>query len=157
MPPRFPKEFASLDAWLKQLGLDSELPEAVFLEMGANWEGAFDLSLLGRDDTVTAVFSAGREALKLIASRVAAYDFFLGCQRAGLPSGVIYSPEEAFEDAHFKARGFQVEVTHNDLGRTFRYPGAPYVLPASPWQISRRAPQLGEHTAEVLGGLPDRT
>jgi crotonobetainyl-CoA:carnitine CoA-transferase CaiB-like acyl-CoA transferase len=154
VPPRFPKEFASLDAWLKSLGLDGELPEAVFLEMGANWEGPFDLSLLGKDDTITAIFAAGREALKLIASRVPAYDFFVGCQRAGLPTGVIYSPEEAFEDEHFKARGFQVQVHHEDLGRTFRYPGAPYALPASPWRISRRAPKLGEHTDEVLGALP---
>ena len=38
-----------------------------------------------------------------------------------------------------------------DLGRTFRYPGAPYLLPASPWQLSRRAPKLGEHNREILG------
>jgi benzylsuccinate CoA-transferase BbsE subunit len=63
---------------------------------------------------------------------------------------VIYSPEEAFEDEHFRARGFQTEVTHADLGRTFRYPGAPYQLPASPWRISRPAPKLGEHDAELL-------
>jgi crotonobetainyl-CoA:carnitine CoA-transferase CaiB-like acyl-CoA transferase len=151
VPPRFPKEFASLDAWLKSLGLADELPEAVFLEMGANWEGPFDLSLLGKDDTITAIFAAGREALKLIAARIPAYEFFVGCQRAGLPTGVIYSPEEAYEDEHFKARGFQVAVRHDELGSTFRYPGAPYALPASPWRISRRAPKLGEHTAEVLG------
>lgn len=153
VPPRTPKEFASLFAWLTQLGLAAELPEAVFLEMGASWEGPFDLSRLGRDDTITAVFSAGREALKLIASRVSATDFFLGCQRAGLPAGAINAPEEAFEDQHFKARGFQVDVNHDELGRTFRYPGAPYVLPASPWRISRRAPRLGEHTAEVIAEL----
>jgi hypothetical protein len=127
----------------------------VFLEMGANWEGPFDLSQLGRDDTVTAIFSAGRDALKLIAGRIPAYDFFIGCQRVGLPAGIIYSPEEAFEDEHFKARGFQVEVRHDELGRSFRYPGAPYRLPASPWRISRRAPKLGEHSEEILNSLAD--
>ena len=153
VPPRTPREFASLHAWLRQLGLEAQLPEAVFLEMGANWEGPFDLSRLGQDDTITAVFSAGREALKLIASQVSADAFFLGCQRAGLPAGAINAPEEAFENEHFKARGFHVEVVHEDLGRTFRYPGAPYVLPASPWRISRRAPKLGEHSDEVLAPL----
>ncbi|MFU8816977.1 MAG: CaiB/BaiF CoA transferase family protein [Pseudomonadales bacterium] len=157
VPPRTPKEFASLHVWLRQLDLEAQLPEAVFLEMGANWEGPFDLSLLGQDDTITAVFSAGRDALKLIASQVSAHDFFLGCQRAGLPAGAINAPEEAFEDEHFKARGFQTEVTHEDLGRTFRYPGAPYVLPASPWRISRRAPKLGEHSDEVLAPLRMKT
>ena len=38
-------------ASLKELGLDAELPEAVFLEMGANWEGPFDLSKIAVDDT----------------------------------------------------------------------------------------------------------
>jgi benzylsuccinate CoA-transferase BbsE subunit len=79
-----------------------------------------------------------------------AYDFFVSAQRANIPVGIIYSPDEAFEDEHFKARGFQVEMEQPQLGRTVRYPGAPYALPASPWKLSRVAPRLGEHTAEVL-------
>ncbi len=153
VPPRKPSEFAALDAWLTGLGLREELPEAVFLELGANWEGPFDLSRIGTDDAVTAVFGAGREALRLIASKVSARDFFLGCQRAGLAVGVVNSPEEAFEDDHFKARGYQVPVLHEELGREVVYPGAPYVLHGSPWAISRRAPALGEHTDEVFAEL----
>ncbi|MCB1691653.1 MAG: CoA transferase [Pseudomonadales bacterium] len=150
VPPRFPREFANLHAWLTEVGLVDEFPEAVFLEMGANWEGPFDLSRIATDDTIRAIFIAGREALQLIASRVSALEFFTGCQRAGLSVGVIYSPEEAFEDEHFIARGFHVDVLHEDLGRTITYPGAPYQLPASPWQISRRAPHLGEHNDEIF-------
>ena len=153
VPPRQASEFAALDAWLKELGLADELPEAVFLEMGANWEGPFDLAKIGTDDAITAIFGAGRAALKLIASKVPAQDFFLGCQRVGLAVGVVNSPEEAFEDEHFKARGFHVPVYHEDLDRTVIYPGAPYALTESPWRISRRAPKLGEHTEEVLREL----
>ncbi len=153
VPPRFPKEFGNLYEWLREVGLLDDFPEAVFLEMGANWEGPFDLSQIGTDETITAVFMAGREALQLIATNVTAYEFFVGCQRAGLSVGVIYSPEEAFEDEHFKARGFQVPVEHDDLGRTIVYPGAPYKLPKSPWAISRRAPHLGEHNEEVFQSL----
>lgn len=155
VPPRFPEEFGRLHAWVLSLGLEAEFPEAVFLEMGANWEGPFDLSKIGEDDEITAIFGSGREALKLIATKVSAYDFFIGCQNAGLAVGVINAPEEAFEDAHFKARGFQVEVEHEDLGRTLTYPGAPYKLPGSPWRIARRAPHLGEHTDEILNSLVD--
>ena len=151
VPPRKPSEFAALDGWLKELGLFERLPEAVFLEMGANWQGPFDLSKIGSDDEITAIFGAGREALKLIASTVSAQDFFLGCQRAGLAVGVVNAPEEAFEDAHFKARGFHVPVRHGE--REVVYPGAPYAFAASPWAISRRAPKLGEHDAEVFGEL----
>lgn len=151
VPPRKPSEFAALDRWLKELGLFERLPEAVFLEMGANWQGPFDLAKIGSDDEITAIFGAGREALKLIASTVSAQDFFLGCQRAGLAVGVVNAPEEAFEDAHFKARGFHVPVRHGE--REVVYPGAPYAFAASPWAISRRAPKLGEHDAEVFGEL----
>lgn len=150
VPPRFPHEFKKLNDWLTELGLQDELPEAIFLEMGANWEGPFDLARIGEDDTLTAIFMAGRQALLLIASRLSAYDFFFGCQSVGLSVGVINSPEEAFEDPHFKDRGFQVEVLHEDLGRSFRYPGAPYRFEKTQWRISSRAPKLGEHTAEVL-------
>ncbi|MDA1074982.1 MAG: CoA transferase [Proteobacteria bacterium] len=154
VPPRKPADFASLAKWLSDSGLDHELPEAVFLQMGAVWEGPFDLSLIGTDDTITAIFGAGREALKLLAGHLSAQDFFIGCQEAGLATGPVNTPEETFEDPHFIARGFQVEVTHEDLGRTFRYPGAPYKLPASPWAIGRRAPKLGEHTQAVFAELP---
>ena len=151
VPPRTPAEFQRMFAWIRELGLVDSFPEAVFLEMGATWEGPFDLSQIGRDDTITAIFGAGRDALNVLASSLSAYDFFIGCQTRGLAVGVIYSPDEAFEDEHFKARGFQVPLTHDDLDRTFRYPGAPYLLPASPWQLKRRAPKLGEHNDEILG------
>ena len=149
VPPRFPVEFAKLLSWLRELELDTEFPEAVFLEMGATWEGPFDLSLIGSDDTVTAVFSAGRDALRFIASSVTAYEFFVGCQNAGLAVGIVNSPEEVFEDQHFKARGMQVPVVHEDFDMTVTYPGAPFSLPECPWGISRRAPHLGEHNAEI--------
>ena len=99
------------------------------------------------------MFASGREGLQLIASRISAYEFFVGCQNAGLAVGVIYSPEEAFEDPQFVARGYPTDVYHEDLNRSFRYPGAPYRFTATPWAISRRAPTLGEHTAEVFGSL----
>ncbi|MDJ0847736.1 MAG: CoA transferase [Myxococcota bacterium] len=152
VPPRFPDEFRSLLSWMQELGVVEELPEAVFLELGAQ-KDFIDLSQIGKDDEVTAIFGAGREALNLIASKLSAYDFFVGAQRAGLAVGVIYSPEEAYEDPHFQARGFQVEVEHPELERSFRYPGAPYRLGASPWRISRRAPTLGEHNDAVWGEL----
>jgi crotonobetainyl-CoA:carnitine CoA-transferase CaiB-like acyl-CoA transferase len=153
VPPRKPAEFASLHRWLRESGLEKDLPESVFLQMGAEWEGPFDLSQIGTDDTITAIFGAGREALKMLAGRLSAQEFFIGCQDAGLATGPVNAPEETYEDPHFIARGFQVTVEHEDLGRSFRYPGAPYLLPASPWAISRRAPKLGEHTDEVFAEI----
>ncbi len=149
VPPRRPVEFGNLLAWMGELGLAEGFPEAVFLQMGAE-RATIDLSKIGQDEELTAIFGAGREAMNFIASRVTAHEFFIGLQRAGLSVGAILSPEEAYEDAHFKARGFQVEVHHPEHGRSFRYPGAPYALQKGAWRISRRAPRLGEHTEEVL-------
>ena len=151
--PRQAKGFAALDKWLKELGLFAELPEAVFLELGAQHEGPLDISKIGEDDEITAIFGASRAALRLIASKLSAQEFFVGCQRAGLTAGAVNSPEEAFEDEHFKSHGFQVPVFHEDLGRDVVYPGAPIRLPECPWAISRRAPRLGEHDDEVFAEL----
>jgi len=148
-PPRKPDEYRKLLEWLRALGLEERLPEAVFLQQGAELPG-LDLSKIGIDDQVTAIFGAGREALCLIAANVSAHDFFVGAQRIGLSVGAVLAPEEAYDDPHFKARGMQVEVEHPEHGRRFRYPGAPYALQQGAWRISRRAPRLGEHTAEVL-------
>jgi crotonobetainyl-CoA:carnitine CoA-transferase CaiB-like acyl-CoA transferase len=153
VPPRRPDEFAAVHEWLVSLGLIGEFPEAVFLEMGAQREGAIDFWQAADDDEVRAIFGAGREALNLIASRTAAYEFFTGAQQRGIAVGVIYSPEEVMEDPHFKARGFPVEVPHPELGRSFVYPGAPYRFEKSPWRLRRRAPLLGEDNAVVYAEL----
>jgi crotonobetainyl-CoA:carnitine CoA-transferase CaiB-like acyl-CoA transferase len=65
----------------------------------------------------------------------------------------VLAPEDIMEDAHFHARGFPVPVDHEDLGRTFTYPGASVLLNGSPMTIRRRAPHVGEHTDEVLASL----
>jgi crotonobetainyl-CoA:carnitine CoA-transferase CaiB-like acyl-CoA transferase len=151
VPPRAPREYAAILGWLKDLGIDGDFPEAIFLEMGAGREKPITYDLIGVDDEATAIFAAGREALGLIAANVSAADYFTGFQKRGFAVGVIYSPEEAFEDPHFRARGFQTPVEHEDLGRTVLYPGAPYRMSATPWRIARRAPKLGEHDRDVLG------
>jgi crotonobetainyl-CoA:carnitine CoA-transferase CaiB-like acyl-CoA transferase len=68
---------------------------------------------------------------------------------------VVYAPEEAMADEHFRARGFPVQVHHPELGRDITYPGAPFRDSESRWQIHRRPPLVGEHTAEVLAELGD--
>ena len=61
------------------------------------------------------------------------------------------------QDPHFAERGFAVPVEHPELGETFNYPGAPYVFHGTPWKLSRRAPQLGEHNQKSLGRLEGPT
>ncbi|MGB0618130.1 MAG: CaiB/BaiF CoA transferase family protein [Myxococcota bacterium] len=152
MPPRSPAGFGALYDWVVESGLEDQLPEAIFLEMARHRE-SIGFADIGVDDEVTAAFSAARDALQLLAENSTAEGFFEGAQKINITVGAILSPEEAYENDHFKARGYQVEVDHPERDAPVRYPGAPYKLPASPWKISRRAPALGEHDEEVFGPL----
>ena len=152
VPPRKPREFGLLHAWLQELGLVGELPEAIFLEQASQRE-SFTLALLSVDDDTMAFLGAAREALNLIASKLSAYEFFEGAQKRNIPVGIIYSPEEVMEDPHFVARGFPVEVEHEELGRSVRYPGAPWIFHGSPWELRSRAPRLGEHNEAAFDAL----
>jgi len=71
-------------------------------------------------------------------------------QARGLPVGPIYAPEDVLADEHLRARGFFVEVEHEDVPPA-DYPGAPFRFSAYGAADLVRAPRLGEHTAEVLG------
>lgn len=57
-------------------------------------------------------------------------------------SDIVRSPQRAH-------RGYFVD-TEDARGTAVRMPGAPYRLSATPWRLRRRAPQLGEHTRQVL-------
>jgi benzylsuccinate CoA-transferase BbsE subunit len=69
-----------------------------------------------------------------------------------LPYAALRNPEDLLADEQLLARGYFHEVEHPELGRTFRYPGAPYLFTGSPWRVTRRPPLVGEHTGEILGG-----
>ncbi|HSQ01122.1 MAG TPA: CoA transferase [Candidatus Dormibacteraeota bacterium] len=116
VPPRTPEEFGRLRQWVLDLDLAEEYPEVFLLELGMQRE-PIDLSRIGQDEELTAIFAAGRDAIVLIASRLPAGDFFRQAQERGIPVGVIYAPEEVLGDPHFRARGFPVAVDHPELGR----------------------------------------
>jgi len=88
----------------------------------------------------------------LIASHLPAHEAFVGLQDRGLAAGVIYSPEEVMTNPHFVERGFPTAVHHDVLDRTVLYPGPPIRFTGTPMRV-RRAPRLGEHTAEVMAEL----
>jgi benzylsuccinate CoA-transferase BbsE subunit len=149
------KDFANLRDWIDELGYRDQCDDVVLLDLAIE-RGGVSLGELREDPLISEIYGAGRGALVFLAEHLSADEFFVGAQRRGLAVGAVYSPEEAFTSEHFVARGYPVEVRHEDLGRTVAYPGAPFRAPRSPWRISRRAPHVGEHTDEVLEELDGR-
>jgi benzylsuccinate CoA-transferase BbsE subunit len=77
-------------------------------------------------------------------------DLLEHAQMLRLPYATVRAPEALFDDEQLHARGYFVLVEHQELGRTFRYPGAPYMFGGSPWRVYRRPPLIGEHTVDIL-------
>jgi crotonobetainyl-CoA:carnitine CoA-transferase CaiB-like acyl-CoA transferase len=63
--------------------------------------------------------------------------------------GPVNSPRDLAENRQLNARGYYVDVYHPELGAHVRYPGGPYRLSETPWQVRRRPPLLGEHNLEI--------
>ncbi len=74
------------------------------------------------------------------------------CIEHGVLGGPINTVADMLEDANFRHRGFFQEIDHPETG-PLAYPGYSATLyrPDEPMPPRRRAPLLGEHTAEVLG------
>ena len=62
----------------------------------------------------------------------------------------VENVEDLVNNPQLNALEFITDVEHPELGRTIKYPGAPcYSISDAPWRISRRAPLIGEHNAEI--------
>ena len=64
-------------------------------------------------------------------------------------SGPINTMADIDSDPSFNGRGVFIEGHHPDAG-TVRYPGRPFIMNNSPWELRRTAPLLGQHTREIL-------
>ncbi len=72
--------------------------------------------------------------------------------QAGVPAGKSYDAADIAQDPHYQARDMILDATLPD-GSTVQVPGIVPKLSLTPGQITRSAPQLGEHTTEVLEEL----
>ena len=72
--------------------------------------------------------------------------------KAGVPAGKSYDAADIAKDPHYQARDMILEAKLPD-GSSVAVPGIVPKLSATPGQITREAPTLGQHTGEILDAL----
>jgi benzylsuccinate CoA-transferase BbsE subunit len=133
-PPNPPRQWSEFVSWLEEYDAAGELADPRFADPEVRVAEAKRIL-----DTQFAFFAAHTRQ-----------ELYHGAQRHGLLCMPVQTVEDLLDDEQLRARDFVVEVDHPELGRSFRYPGAPYRLSETPFAIRRRAPQVGEDNAEVL-------
>ena len=78
-------------------------------------------------------------------------------QDAGLLWAPLRKPHENALDEHWLARKTFADVPHPEQGRSYRYPTSKWLSNKTSWQVGRRAPLLGEDTAQILGEAARRS
>lgn len=89
-----------------------------------------------------------RQAIEAWTSQRTKYEVMDKMREVGVPSGPVLDSGEIFENEHLRERGMLVDIEHPTKG-PMTLLGCPIRLSESP-AVHRRAPLLGEHTAEVL-------
>jgi crotonobetainyl-CoA:carnitine CoA-transferase CaiB-like acyl-CoA transferase len=101
---------------------------------------------------------ANREALaERLAARFAELETTEAVARleaADVPAGPVYDLAQVFADPQVRHLQLERTVSHPTAGPV-RQTGFPFNLSATPPEIRRPAPRLGEHTAEVLRWLEE--
>ena len=121
------------------------------------------MSTIGRDDLASDPQLAGNAGR---VARVGEIDAAIGAwtaprtvatvldalNAAAVPAGRIYNARDIAEDPHYRARAMIERVRTAD-GLELDVPGIVPKLSLTPGAITRRAPELGEDTAAVIGAL----
>ena len=117
--------------------------------------GLGDLSQQPRFATHALQKENGRELNGLLAARFRAKTtatWLAELEPKGVFCAKVNTIEEAAEDAQLNANGMVIEMEHGPAG-TLRLPGTPVRLHGTPPVPRRCAPELGEHTVEILREL----
>jgi crotonobetainyl-CoA:carnitine CoA-transferase CaiB-like acyl-CoA transferase len=74
-------------------------------------------------------------------------------EKAKVPAGPLYTPQQALEDAHIRAAGLLADTDYPGLQRPVPLAPTPVDLSETPGRFRHRAPILGEHTDAILKEL----
>ncbi|MDH4148384.1 MAG: CoA transferase [Acidimicrobiia bacterium] len=70
-----------------------------------------------------------------------------------IPAGPVYSAQQALDEPHIRQIGILTEVEYPTARKPATLANFPVTMSATPGTIRHRAPQLGEHTDDILTSL----
>ena len=74
-------------------------------------------------------------------------------EAARIPTGPLYTPQQALDDPHIQATGFLQPVDYPGTSKPAPLAQTPVKLSETPGEIRHRAPILGEHTDRIMAEL----
>jgi crotonobetainyl-CoA:carnitine CoA-transferase CaiB-like acyl-CoA transferase len=105
-------------------------------------------SLAARTENIAKLYEILAEALPALTTA----QWMAKFEAADIPSMPLHTPESVMSDPHLEATGFFQMVEHPTEGR-IRTMAVPVKCQGTPTRITREAPRLGEHGAEILEEL----
>ena len=128
--------------WMAEHGMAGELASPAWAERLETLVSDWEQEHIDYSESVIANFLAGFRKRELYEEG----------QRRSQFVYPVYNARDSLDDPQLRHREYFVSVQHPELDATLTYPGAPWKLSGTPWRLRRRAPQLGEHTVDILGG-----
>jgi benzylsuccinate CoA-transferase BbsE subunit len=133
--------WSTLLPWMVEHGMAGDLTTPAWQERMQTLATAWTQEEVDRASEVVAAFLAGftKETLyaEAVQRRIMLYP--------------VQTVRDCLADRQLQARAYFVQVQSPGLSRPLLYPGAPFRLSATPWQIQGPAPHLGEHNAAIYG------
>jgi crotonobetainyl-CoA:carnitine CoA-transferase CaiB-like acyl-CoA transferase len=150
--PGFGAPWTIMVDWMKLEGLAEDLAEPRWLELMSNMNMRELAAAVTDPERMAELRQKFEHVDDVLARFFAHFDkryLYEEGQRRRLLMGPVNSTRDLVENPQLNARDWYRYVEHPELQESVLYPGPPFRLSRSPWQISRRAPLVGEHNVEV--------
>jgi crotonobetainyl-CoA:carnitine CoA-transferase CaiB-like acyl-CoA transferase len=142
--------FPTKDGWINVGGANQSNWERIVKVIGRP-ELAEDARFRTNGDRMKNLAALTPLIAERLRSRLSA-EWILDFEAVGVPAGPVNKIGEMLGDPQVAARAMVLEVDHPRAGRV-KTLGTPIKFSATPGEVTRAAPVLGEHTREVLEGL----
>ena len=96
------------------------------------------------------------ETLALEEATMTTREWIEELEQVGIPCGPVNTIEQAANDLHIQARDMFIDIEHPQAGN-FKVVNTPFKFSRTPHKVVKAAPELGEHTQDVLTQLLEMT